>query len=159
MSRNENVFVWNLNTHDFSIFVIAADGTCIVSPVISPGKHSAIGTSEEFASGAAEILLDCVGFNPHHVGGSARNLSKSVRGPPWIVHKLTKLGGDESLNAIIFGYNPSNVLCGSSIPGPSIESSCYNILETMPYDVTPRVFGTAGRGVDVALPKTFTSRK
>ena len=54
---------------------IAADGLCVIDPVLSPGKLSATATFWDVAVGAAAVVQKCV-IGGDRIGGSTRNISK-----------------------------------------------------------------------------------
>ena len=129
----------NFEGSSTSLTRVAADGLCVIDPVLSPGKRSGTATFWNVAVGAAGVMQSCV-MGADHTGGSTRNIGKRRWGSKLIISLIDSVG------------------CFGEMPGSGMEASCRSILDNMPYGEDHLSFGPAGPEIDVVLPKVFTSR-
>ncbi|MCJ1456391.1 hypothetical protein MMC28_006752 [Mycoblastus sanguinarius] len=79
-----------------------------------------------------------------------------VRGDPNLGGVATNVGENGALTIRITPYRP-NVHCNTAKPGPPFQS-CRNILDEVPVDGTPRVFGPRDHpDTTVVLPVSYTT--
>ena len=74
---------------------------------------------------------------------------------PWLRENP---GGDNNLRIVVEKYKTQNVRCYGRMPAPNVQSSCQQILNTMPVDTKEIFFGPKSDPlVDVVLPYLLLS--
>lgn len=124
-------------------FLPSADGYCAIDLLVLPGKRSGRGSQLNAALGAAGVMKSGI-EDSGGIGGSSRNISELLR----VILKIgaaiqRATGGGERLVVVVMEYDLSGVRCRmnrfpSSIQ--SMDSSCQNILDTMPADDESKYF-------------------
>lgn len=120
----------------------STDLSCVVIPILAPGKTYARASLQQVAAGASILLRECVN-KPPNPGGLAKDIS-----------------ADHSLGVIVAKYQARAVHCFGRSGLGEIESSCQELLNTMDASRTMRMFAaeSSPRSPVVRLPKSIASR-
>ena len=120
----------------------STDLSCVVIPILAPGKTHARASIQDVAAGASILLRECVN-KPPNPGGLAKDIS-----------------ADHSLGVIVAKYQPRPVKCFSRAGTSEIEASCQELLDSMDASKALRMFAaeSSPRSPVVRLPKSIASR-
>ena len=120
----------------------STDLSCVVIPILAPGKTHARASIQDVAAGASILLRECVN-KPPNPGGLAKDIS-----------------ADHGLGVIVAKYQPRPVKCFSRAGTSEIEASCQELLDSMDASKALRMFAaeSSPRSPVVRLPKSIASR-
>ena len=119
----------------------SGDATCIILPILAPGRFHASASVAEVAAGATALIRGCAN-KPPSPGGLAKDISP-----------------DGGLGVILAKYHPPRVQCYERVGPENIEDSCLDLLDNMDATNMPRVFAaeSSPRSPVVRLPRSITS--
>ena len=144
------------------------DGRCFIEPQLWHGYTVGVATQRYMVFGALYVIDDCVD-TPNPRGGIVWDIgrctqSSGLSDSSYNVHdrqvfSLKRKGGDDHLYLTVSRYDP-HVICGPEAMDPSLQSSCQQIIDTMPASENPVLFGPRDDPrTFIGLPYTIVSGK